>query len=160
MAVHGKQLMARTWQLANQAKTKISQIPGLSVLESANTPGFLALDATRLTVSVSGLGVTGFEADEILHHKLGVTSELASLQHLTFIISLGNTQADIDGLVCALETLAEKHPQTTANPYLDVFTRWKAEYCKFIPHPLSFILAFPLAKPSSPKQKRFLWKRL
>lgn len=138
MAIHGKQLMARTLQLANQARTKISKIPGLSVLESSNTPGFVALDTTRLTVSVSGLGVTGFEADEILHHKLGVTSELASLQHLTFIISLGNTQADIDGLVCALQTLAEKHPQTTANPYLDVFTRWKAEYLQI--HPSSFII--------------------
>ncbi|MBW4576774.1 MAG: aminotransferase class I/II-fold pyridoxal phosphate-dependent enzyme [Aphanothece sp. CMT-3BRIN-NPC111] len=109
MALHGELLMTQTLQLANQARTEISQIPGLSVLELVNTPGFVALDLTRLTVTVSGLGLTGFEADEILHQQLGVTAELPSLQHLTFIISLGNTQADIDKLVQAFTTLSKEY---------------------------------------------------
>jgi len=133
MALHGKELMSRTLQLADEARTRISQIPGLSILEispsSTNlTPpnptslvgkgGILspspprggvgerfALDKTRLTVTVSGLGLTGFEAEEILD-ELGVTAEFASLQNLTFIISLGNTEADIEQLVQGFTTLA------------------------------------------------------
>jgi len=115
MALHGKELMSRTLQLADDARTRISQIPGLSVLEispcspSPSSPlppsSFVALDKTRLTVTVSGLGVTGFEAEEILD-ELGVTAEFASLQHLTFIISLGNTEADIEQLVQGFITLA------------------------------------------------------
>lgn len=74
MAIQGRQLMARTLQLADSAKNRINQIPGLSVLQPAKTtPGFIALDRTRLTVTVSGLGLTGFEADEIFHQELGVT---------------------------------------------------------------------------------------
>ncbi len=111
MAVEGKQLMSRTLQLAASARTAISQIPSLSVLElTLPTPGFVALDKTRLTVNVSGLGITGFTADEILV-DYGAIAELPSLQNLTFIISLGNTEADIEQLVQALKTLATKHKQ-------------------------------------------------
>jgi len=61
MALQGEQLMASTLQLADDAKTRISQIPGLSVLQSAEmTPGFVTLD-TRLTVTVSGLGLTDLQ---------------------------------------------------------------------------------------------------
>ncbi|MEH2254865.1 aminotransferase class I/II-fold pyridoxal phosphate-dependent enzyme [Nostoc sp.] len=112
MALHGKMLMSRTLQLADEAKTRISQIPGLSVLvmpQLEECLGFVALDKTRLTVTVSGLGLTGFEVDEILDEKLGVTAEFASLQHLTFIISLGNTPADIEQLVQGFTTLAKEY---------------------------------------------------
>ncbi|MEH2239455.1 aminotransferase class I/II-fold pyridoxal phosphate-dependent enzyme [Nostoc sp.] len=121
MALQGKMLMSRTLQLANEARTKISQIPGLSVLQIPSppyqgglggSPGFVALDKTRLTVTVSGLGLTGFEADEILDEKFAVTAEFASLQHLTFIISLGNTPADIEQLVQGFITLAKEYRRT------------------------------------------------
>ncbi len=111
MATEGKQLMSRTLELAANARNQISQIPGLSVLELIHpTPGFVALDKTRLTVNVSGLGLTGFAADEILVNY-GAIAELPSLQNITFIISLGNTNADIEKLVQALKTLATEHKQ-------------------------------------------------
>ncbi|MDB9303468.1 aminotransferase class I/II-fold pyridoxal phosphate-dependent enzyme [Nodularia spumigena CS-591/12] len=93
MALYGKGLMSRTLELADIARRRISEISRLSVLQMPN------LDQTRLTVTVSGLGLTGFAAEEILNEKLGVTAEFASLQHLTFIISLGNTLSDIEQLV-------------------------------------------------------------
>ncbi|MEH2336292.1 aminotransferase class I/II-fold pyridoxal phosphate-dependent enzyme [Nostoc sp.] len=115
MALYGKMLMSRTLQLADEARTKISQIPGLSILEipsPAYKGGFVALDKTRLTITVSGLGLTGFEADEILDEKFAVTAEFASLQHLTLIISLGNTPADIEQLVQGFTTIAKEYRRT------------------------------------------------
>lgn len=145
MALHGKQLMTRTLQLADDAKIRINQIPGLSVLELANTQGFVDIDRTRLTVGVSELNLTGFEADDILHRQLDVTAELPSLQHLTFIISLGNTQADIDALVSALCTLASEHSRPKSiNSWQDVFIRWKKELLQI--HPSSFII-YPSISP-------------
>ena len=117
MAVDGKELMSQTLQLAREARSRISEIPGLSVLEKPNlsqsnklgkdSRGFVALDETRLTVNVSGLGLTGFAADEILEEKIGVYSELASWRNVTFIISFGNTREDIDRLVEGFATLAQ-----------------------------------------------------
>ncbi|HEY9616656.1 MAG TPA: aminotransferase class I/II-fold pyridoxal phosphate-dependent enzyme [Microcoleaceae cyanobacterium] len=110
MATTGKELLARTLQLADQARSRLGQLPGLALLqpEQATTPGFWALDRTRLTVNVTGLGIDGFTADEILHQRLGVTCELPALQHLTFIISLGNTAADIERLVEGIRQLIEE----------------------------------------------------
>jgi arginine/lysine/ornithine decarboxylase len=139
MALHGEPLMTRTLQLADEARAKISQIPGLSVMESVKTPGFLALDRTRLTVRVSELGLSGFEADEIFHQQLGVIAELPTLQYLTFIISLGNTEADIKQLVQAFTTITQDDycpkPRTTLQ---DVFQRWKSQL--LLIHPSSFII--------------------
>ena len=109
MAIEGTELMSYSLNLADTAIAEISQIPGLSVLEWEQKPGFKYLDRTRLTVDVSQLGITGYEADEILHQHLGVTCELPLLKHLTFIITFGNTDKDIEKLIAALKTLSKSY---------------------------------------------------
>ncbi len=79
-----------------------------SPIENYLNPGFIALDQTRLTIKVSNIGFSGYEADEILHQELGVTCELPSFQNLTFIISPGNTKADINKLVTGLVSLSDR----------------------------------------------------
>jgi arginine decarboxylase len=106
MALEGEALMSKTLELANLAREKIAKIPKLSVLEFTPKPGFKHLDITRLTVDISQLGITGYEADEILHQQLGITCELPLRQHLTFIITFGNSQQDIEKLIQALTTLS------------------------------------------------------
>ncbi len=119
MATVGEQLMSQTLQLAHIARSQLQQVPKLSVFPSVDecrssisgekTTGFVDLDLTRLTVNVGGLGLSGYEADEILHQQLGITAELPSLRHLTFIISLGNTIADIEQLIEGLTVLSNHH---------------------------------------------------
>lgn len=144
MALHGEQLIARTLQLASLARDRISKIRGLSVLEPAYTKGFLALDPTRLTVDVTGLGLTGYEADQILDREYGVVAELPSTQHLTFIISLGNTAADIEQLVQAFTSLSQQklpsYPETSSqhHDWQDISSKWKEELMHV--HPSSFIV--------------------
>lgn len=106
----GVELMTHTLKLATHAREAIARIPGLHVFELP-LPGTTAaayLDPTRLTVDVSALGITGFDADELLHEQLAVTAELPALKTLTFIISLGNTMADIEQLVHAFRVLVER----------------------------------------------------
>lgn len=145
MALQGKQLMTQTLQLAADARNQISQIPGLSVLEPIKTPGFFELDKTRLTVKVSDLGMSGFEVDEVFHQHLGITAELPTLQHLTFIISLGNTESDIKQLVQAFTTIsADNYKSQTLTALPDLFQQWNADLL-FI-HPSSFTI-LPLLSP-------------
>ncbi|MFM6455354.1 MAG: aminotransferase class I/II-fold pyridoxal phosphate-dependent enzyme, partial [Planktothrix sp.] len=116
MATQGYDLMNQTLSLAKIARTEINNIPGLSSFGTSDfepTPGCVKLDITRLTVKVSNLGISGYEADEILRQKFHVTAELPSLHHLTFIISLGNTKTDIEQLINALKTLSIQYPPTT-----------------------------------------------
>ena len=111
IATQGKQLLEQTLRLADEARSRLNQIPGLSTLnsEQAGSAGFLALDRTRLTVTVTGLGLDGFTADQILNEQLGVTAELPSLRHVTFIVSVGNTREDINKLVQSFQALAAMH---------------------------------------------------
>ena len=111
MATQGKALLSQTLQLAATAQEDISQIPNLSVLSfSAPTAGFHAFDQTRLTIKLDQLGWTGFDADDTLRQQWQVTAELPSLRHLTFIISLGNREDDINRLVEALRNLPRRSP--------------------------------------------------
>ncbi|MBE9011303.1 aminotransferase class I/II-fold pyridoxal phosphate-dependent enzyme [Pseudanabaenaceae cyanobacterium LEGE 13415] len=100
MAIQGKELMGRTLELADRARSQIN-----SVLEFPN----FFVDRTRVSVTVSHLGLDGFAADELLQ-TFGVTAEFPSLQHLTFIVSLGNTEADIDRLIEAIDHLPKRDP--------------------------------------------------
>jgi arginine decarboxylase len=115
MALQGRELMAKTLHLSEEARIRISGIKGLSVLElpQQTTSGFKNLDRTRLTVDVSQLGLSGYQADAILHEQLGVTAELPLLKHLTFIISLGNNSEDIDKLVRAFIILTKTNSVKT-----------------------------------------------
>jgi arginine decarboxylase len=110
MALHGAQLMSKTIELAQTARAKIDLLDGLSVVElNIPIPGCKYLDPTRLTVDVTGLNLTGFAADQILTAELGIVAELPSIRHLTFIISLGNSQTDIDRLVTAFSDLVTNY---------------------------------------------------
>jgi arginine decarboxylase len=112
MALNGEQLMTETIELARIARDEIDRIPGLAVVELArNIPGCKYLDPTRLTVTVTGLNLTGFAADEILTSEFGIVAELPSMRHLTFIISLGNRRMDIDRLIWGLTELATKYAE-------------------------------------------------
>jgi arginine decarboxylase len=114
MVAEGKYLLSQTLALAHYARAQIQKLPGLSVLqpEQAITAGFRSLDPTRITVNVSGLGLDGYTADEIFTQRFGVIAELPTLRHLTFIVSIGNTQEDISKLISAFEQLAQMNTVT------------------------------------------------
>lgn len=132
MATVGHQLLTQTIELAQEGREAIALIPNLSVLELEIQPGYEDLDPTRLTINVSRLGITGFEADEILHEQLGVTCELPLLEHLTFIISLGNTTEDIQQLIQACHQLVKLSPP---NNYPQVITP------RLLPHSYQLVMS-------------------
>ena len=110
-ALQGEELMEKALNLAELGRTGLSSIEGLSLFEPARCKGYdgMAFDQTRLTVNVTKLGLSGFEADEILHQKLGVMAELPTLQNLTFIITFGNTITDIEQLIEGFTILARDY---------------------------------------------------
>ena len=108
MALDGPRLLERTLTLAHRAGHQLKAIPGLSVLEldpAGCSPGFVDLDRTRLTLGIAALGQDGFSIDQLLDQTYGVIAELPTQNYLTFIISLGNTLADIERLVSAWEQM-------------------------------------------------------
>lgn len=108
MALQGEAIMNHLLQKVAATRQQLQQMNGLSILNpSTSTAGFAALDATRLTIGVSALGLNGLQVDSTLHEQLAVTAELPTPSHLTFIPSLGTTQTDLDRLVQAFEKIVQ-----------------------------------------------------
>jgi arginine/lysine/ornithine decarboxylase len=112
MATEGHTLLQRTLDLARRARQELSAIPGISVLgtEHATGPasGFYALDQTKLLIGVGELGIDGREILTTLNRDYGVQPELAGAEHILCIVTLGNTEADIDRLVAAIRQIASR----------------------------------------------------
>lgn len=109
MALEGERLLSGTLALAEQARERLNLIPGISCFgkERCGRPGLYDLDVTKLTINVSGAGLTGFQALDGLNRLHGVQSEMATLHHVLEIVSIGNTQRDLDRLVAGIAAIAE-----------------------------------------------------
>lgn len=111
MAINGEQLWTKTLHLAQQARQELTKIKGIKVFNPGQQNGIQYFDQTRLTVDVTGLGFTGYEADEIFTEELNVIAELPLRRSLTFMITFGNMKEDIDKLIKAFKTLGNYQPQ-------------------------------------------------
>ncbi|KAK1400128.1 Ser/Thr protein phosphatase family protein, expressed [Heracleum sosnowskyi] len=94
-------------KLAFEAKRLIQEIPGISLLDLQVFSSFSAIDPLRITVGVWELGVSGFEADDILDKEYGVVSELTGMQCVTYVITLGTSRQHIQRLVLGLKHLSD-----------------------------------------------------
>jgi arginine/lysine/ornithine decarboxylase len=110
MATEGRKLLGRAIELAEEARARINRIPGLRCLDTQQVKewGDLTLDATKLTISVKELGLTGYAASQLLNTEFDIQVEMADLFNLLVIVSIGDRRDDLDRLVQALEALAHR----------------------------------------------------
>jgi len=108
-ATQGREIFTRVLSLAEQCRAALRQIEGLRLLdrEAIGRPGCWALDPSKIVVNVTGLGLSGYEAEAILRHRYGLQVELSDLYNLLFLITVGDTPETVAALIAALRDLAE-----------------------------------------------------
>lgn len=106
---HGQAIWDRVLKLARSAREQLAKIAGIVLLgrEQLDGDGACDLDETKITIDVSGLGISGYAADDWLTAEHKVSAGLSDLRHLLFHISVGTSAADIRRLVKALRALAK-----------------------------------------------------
>lgn len=111
MALNGRELLAKTLELAHYARQELGNIQGLQVLgsELVGRPGSHAWDPTKVTVNVRNLGISGFEAETILRREYRIQVELADLYNLLFLFSIGDDYQSVNRLIKAMQGLAAGH---------------------------------------------------
>ncbi len=120
MAVQGQALMEEVLTLALRARSHLQNIQGYSNWVHPRTAsGCIALDQTRLNFPAYLCGHQGYDLDQILIETYGVMAELVTPDHLTFLISLGNTSSDIDQLTVALHQLVQASPRVSQALFLN-----------------------------------------
>jgi arginine decarboxylase len=108
MATEGERLLSRTIDLAQATRNRINEIEGLYCFgeELRGRKGVFALDPTKITVTVTGLGYTGYEASEILRRRHNIQVELADLFNVVALFTIGTTEEAAARLVQALAEMA------------------------------------------------------
>ncbi len=117
MATEGRKLLGKALDLAKRGRDRIRKIPGLTCIDRIEVQSLSAgdndLDETKLTIGVSGLGMTGYQVSQKLNQEFGIQVEMADLMHILVIVSIGDHRDDIDRLVASLEKIAGQSRQSS-----------------------------------------------
>jgi arginine decarboxylase len=110
LATKGKEMYGGLLAALEAVKARIAAIPGLSVLtrEDLNGAGMYDYDETKICVRVNGLGITGFEAYDMLLAEYGVQMELAETYVVLGIAGVGDDAGTLGRLVDALEDMSRR----------------------------------------------------
>ncbi len=111
LALRGRANMERAIQLAESARTAINQISGLHCAgeEILRSSAAVALDPTKLTISVKDLGITGYDVERMLREEFNIEVELSDLYNILCILSWGDSRLDVEALVSALTAISETY---------------------------------------------------
>ncbi|CDP12522.1 unnamed protein product [Coffea canephora] len=93
-------------ELAMEARSRMSKIHNVSVLDIASFPHFPDMDPLRVTIGTKQLGLSGFEADDILSKDFGVVSELVGTRSITLAFNLGTQREHILRFISGLKHLS------------------------------------------------------
>jgi len=107
MAEEGRECLASAIRLANDLRRRINEIEGLWAFgaEYTGAPGCTALDPLKITVQVTGLGLSGFAAEEELRRR-NVACELADARNVLFLFSYADGEGETEQILGALRDMA------------------------------------------------------
>ena len=108
MAIEGAALLSQTIDLAEEVRRRLNEIDGIYSFgeELQGREGVFDLDPTKVTVRVTGLGYTGYEASEILRRRYNIQVELADLFNIVALFTIGTTRDAAERFVTAFEEMA------------------------------------------------------
>jgi lysine decarboxylase len=110
MVDDGEALWGEALRLAALARERLSATCGLTVLDrdEALRPGSVDFDPVRLTISAAGLGLSGYELERLLRRDHAIAVEAADPHNIVANITFGDSEATVDRLVVALETISSR----------------------------------------------------
>ena len=110
MAEEGQERLAAAIRAAEELRRNINEIEGLWAFgtEYMGADGMAALDPLKITVQVTGLGLSGFAAEEELRRR-NVACELADARNVLFLLSYADGTRETARILAALRSMAEEH---------------------------------------------------
>lgn len=120
MATEGKKLLDNAIALAENARERLNKLPGVYCMgrEVIGRPGVDALDPTRLVISLTSLGYTGYEVEELLRREQHVAIEMSDLFHVVALVTIGDSIEELNPLVKGFEALSRRPRQALAKKEL------------------------------------------
>lgn len=112
LALEGKDLIDGALHRAADIRHRLSRVPGLELIDESihDTPGVAEWDPLKLSVDVSGLGITGYQAKDWLQTERQIAAQLGDARRVVCSLTYADDDAVIGGLGGALEGLAADPP--------------------------------------------------
>lgn len=110
----GEELLEQAIRLAEQARERFRQVPGLGVvgLEIADrSPALFMHDPTKIVLTLSGTGADGQLVADVLEAR-GLHLEFADRDTFCPVITLGDTPATVDFMTTEIIRAIEEHRGT------------------------------------------------
>lgn len=109
MAEEGGARLGAAARDAEALRARINKLPGLRSFgaESMGAPGRAALDPLKVTVSVAGLGLSGFAAEEELRRE-NIACELSDARNVLFLLSYVDGARETGRIAAALKRMAAR----------------------------------------------------
>lgn len=115
MELDGREKLSKAVELSKVLRAETKKIHELKTFNAVKN---FSLDATKVTVNVSGLGLTGHEAEEILRRELKVQCELSDVANLLFLITYADDVETVSKLVDALKLLPSRQKKFSLPPQI------------------------------------------
>jgi lysine decarboxylase len=111
LATEGREIFRKVCALAEYARTEINGIGGYYAYgrEIINGRDICDFDITKLSVHTLKIGLAGVEVYDILRNDYGIQIEFGDMGNLLAIISMGDTQYNIERLVSSLSEIKRQH---------------------------------------------------
>jgi len=112
MATDGQRLLAGAIELAAEARERLEAHPRLSCLDEGlvGSHGVAALDPTRLCVTVSATGLTGYAVERELSGSYDTVLEMADFANALANITIGHGREEVCRLTEGLLAIADSSP--------------------------------------------------
>ena len=107
MAQEGRERLSSAIRCAHELRRRINAIEGLWVFgaECMSGAGCFALDPLKITVQVTGIGLTGFAAEEELRRR-NIACELADARNVLLLLSYADGERETEWILAALNDMA------------------------------------------------------
>ena len=107
MAGEGRERLAVAIRVAHELRRRINEIEGLWAFgaEYMGADGMAALDPLKITVQVTGLGLSGFAAEAELRQR-NIACELADARNVLLLLSYADGAREAERIFAALRDMA------------------------------------------------------
>lgn len=103
---HGERMFSKAARLGAKARRELRDIPGLRVFPAGKLPAGYGCDPTKVILSFRPLGLSSWQAEEILCRRFRIQPEYADGDYLYFFISYAQEEEEVDALIQACRRVA------------------------------------------------------
>lgn len=119
LVLKGNEKLDKVLDLSIKAREGIKSLGSYSILDETdiNRYNMGALDISKLCICVKGIGISGFEAVNILRTECKIQMELGDMYNILAIISLGDSEENIDKLISGLKYIKDHYENSESLNY-------------------------------------------